>query len=167
LEHDLKNEIALVVCSSEIINAKNKVLFKRKSLLKAGVNFSRKVIRKSIMSGTNIIGEPMVGMFRHNLLDNKIEYASNKYMIDLDFWFKILQFGDLFFINKQLASFRISSDSLSSNLSFKQPFLFYDFAKQSSRKYNVPKINLVVGFLNSIVLGVLRNIIFAFAFKTK
>ncbi len=164
LEADTKQEIALVVSQSCIINSAGKVLFDRKSKLKVGINESKKVYNKCIASGTNIIGEPMSGLFRRELFSSKISFDGlNQYLIDLDFWFKLLQHGNLYSIHKTHAAFRISNRSLSSKLSFKQPLLYQQFIRKAGKKYHVSVVFIIFGHINSSILGVLRNIVFLFA----
>lgn len=64
--------------------------------------------------GTNPIGEPGAVLFRASVL-NHVNQFSDKYThyIDLDFYIKVLKYGDYYFINKPLSNFRVWSRSYS------------------------------------------------------
>ena len=160
LDNDTNFSIALVTSYSHVINSIDKVIFKRKSIFRPGANVSKKVIKKCIRIGTNLIGEPMVGMFRSASLNEDIKYdGSNPYMIDLDFWFKLLQKGNLYTIDDYLSAFRVSSGSLSASLNIKQFKLFKDFIHLQRQKKAISAFDEQIGIVNAFFVALIRNFI--------
>ena len=161
LEQDRNKEISLVACLSDVIDDRDDVIFVRKNLLKSGINNSRKAISRSIILGTNIIGEPMTGLFRKELFNAGCRYdGTNSYLIDFDFWIKLLQKGKLFVVPEHLASFRISSNSISSSLQLKQYSLYSSFIKSLYRQGIISLITYVMGRISALLLVIPRNLIF-------
>jgi len=97
--------LALVVCNSNIISPSGKQVMKRPVRLKAGVNNPKTALKKCLLWGTNVIGEPNVGLFRASITLDLHYDCSNPYMLDSDFWFKLLKRGMLYVQNEQLARF--------------------------------------------------------------
>jgi glycosyltransferase involved in cell wall biosynthesis len=160
LEEDQYRTIALVICRANIIDINNQVILQRKSVLIKGLNNPKRVINKCAFYGTNIIGEPMVGLMRADAIVD-IEFdGSNKYMIDLDFWFKLIQKGQVYLVDKTLASFRVSKNSLSANLNFKQPVLFQKFIRKVKATYKIPLILVIFSHISSLFMGIVRNVVF-------
>ena len=115
LEQDAAKEIALVFGSREIIDPDGRVLMARGL---PGVATGRiaalTLIKRCIHAGTNLIGEPGNGLFRRELIGSIGVYdASYPYMVDLDYWFRILMHGDAFYSAQRTSSFRISAGSWS------------------------------------------------------
>ena len=62
--------------------------------------------------GTNLIGEPGAVLFRRDLaLKVGGFYAENPYVIDLDYWLRLLAQGDAYYLDQPLASFRVNPGS--------------------------------------------------------
>lgn len=161
LDNDSNLSIALVTSYSHVINSIDKVIFVRKKILKEGENSSKKVIKKCIRIGTNIIGEPMVGMIRKDRLNKSIKYSGgNPYMIDLDFWFNILETGNLYIVNDYLSAFRVSPDSLSASLNLKQFKLFKDFIQLQRKKKRINAFDEFIGTITALFITILRNMVF-------
>jgi len=125
-------KLALVICNSNIISPEGKQVMKRPSRLSIGENNSQKVIKRCLFWGTNVIGEPNVGLFKTALISDLRYGCDNPYLFDLDFWAKLLKKGTLYVQDEQLASFRISSESLTSKIGWSQARLFDRFAKKLS-----------------------------------
>lgn len=160
LDNDSSQNISLVTCLSQVINHFDKVLISRKSVFRRGVNSPKKVVSLCLVIGTNIIGEPMVGMFRRSMIKKHAYNGDNPYMIDLDFWFKLLKEGQLYFINHYLTAFRVSGESLSYSLGFRQARLTRFFMCKARSEFNLsPMYNMTI-YLNSMILSFLRNLVF-------
>ena len=166
LDNDTNFSIALVTSYSHVINSIDKVIFKRKSIFRPGANVSKKVIKKCIRIGTNLIGEPMVGMIRRGSLSEDIKYdGSNPYMIDLDFWFKLLQKGNLYIIDDYLSAFRVSSGSLSASLNIKQFKLFKDFIHLQRQKNAINAFDERIGIISAFFVSLIRNFLFFYVIR--
>lgn len=161
LQKDINKHISLVACLSNVIDDRDEVIFVRKNLLKSGINDSRKAVSRSIWLGTNIIGEPMTGLFRKELFDSGCRYdGSNSYLIDFDFWIKVLNHGVLYVVPEHLASFRISSQSISSSLQLKQYSLYSSFIKSLKKNGTISMFTYLMGRISAFILVVPRNLVF-------
>jgi glycosyltransferase involved in cell wall biosynthesis len=163
LDNDTNLAIALVTSYSHVINSIDNVIFKRKSIFHSGENNSKKVMKKCIRMGSNFIGEPMVGMFRRASLHDDLKFdGSNPHMIDLDFWFKLFEKGNLYIINDYLSAFRVSSGSISASLNIKQFILFKDFIDLQRRKNRISTFDQRIGIFNAFFVSLIRNFIFQY-----
>src|SRR5262249_33992788 len=125
---------ALAVCNREGINSHGKIVLSRQLPSRRGLIKGPDLIRASIRRGSNIIGEPVVGLFRRSILDQGVRYHSeNPYCIDLAFWADVLQHGDAYVDAKCLAAFRISDSAVSTQIGLKQAKAFQSFALKLSR----------------------------------
>lgn len=135
LNDDLKERIALVFCARRIIDADGKQVIARRLFgISRGVIVSQELIRKCIRYGTNFIGEPGAVLFR--LRDAKeVGWFNGQipYVIDLDYWIRLLSKGDGYFIDKFLCSFRVSPGSWSVEIGAKQSEEFVSFIRRVAK----------------------------------
>jgi glycosyltransferase involved in cell wall biosynthesis len=76
------------------------------------------IIRRTLAMGTNPIGEPGAVLMRTEAARRAGRFDQRfPYMIDLDFWLKLLQLGDIVMTPEPLCSFRVSKESTSVDLS--------------------------------------------------
>jgi hypothetical protein len=62
-----------------------------------------------VRRGTNLLGEPGAVLLRRALATRiGLFDATNPYVIDLDYWFRLLAHGDAHYCDEALASFRVS-----------------------------------------------------------
>lgn len=115
LEADHVESVALVFSARNVLGPDGRVLTRRgypgghEGTIDGSV-----VMRSCVRRGTNLIGEPGAVLFRKSLAE-KIGFfdAINPYVIDLDYWFRLLAHGDAYFCAEPLASFRVSNSSWS------------------------------------------------------
>lgn len=107
--------VALVFCSRRIIDSRGRVIALRTyPRARRGLIPGEKAMRNCIRHGTNVIGEPGGVLFRKSLMDEVGVFdGSLGYIIDLDYWFRLLTLGHAYYIDKPLVSFRISKKSWS------------------------------------------------------
>jgi glycosyltransferase involved in cell wall biosynthesis len=132
LEADTAKALALVFGYRQIINAKGRVIMKRGL---PGAQYGRvrsgDLVRRCVRAGTNLIGEPGNGLFRSELIAKIGPYdAGFPYMVDADYWFRVLMHGDAFFTNSHSSSFRLSSGSWSTAIGRKQFANFRGFIEK-------------------------------------
>jgi len=115
LAEDEEHKIALVFCARSIVNSKGRIVAHRVyPSSKDGVFSGKAVIRACVRRGTNLIGEPGAVMFRKSLAESVGRFdGSLPYVIDLDYWFRLLATGNAYGLRAPLASFRVSSGSWS------------------------------------------------------
>ncbi len=120
LQHKQEN-IGIVTCKKRVINQSGKNVMPGFGLRGESRIVSGSVaIQKSIRSGRNIIGEPSVVLLKTSVLKASGLFELPEFTPDIKMWFKILQKNDLYFIDKTLASYRISEQSTSSSVSKSQ-----------------------------------------------
>ena len=110
LEADLDEEIALVFSARSILDPQGRLLARRGYPRgKEGPTKAQEVVRACIRQGTNLLGEPGAVLMRLSLARRVGNFnASLPYVIDLDYWFRLLAHGDAWYCPESLAMFRIS-----------------------------------------------------------
>jgi glycosyltransferase involved in cell wall biosynthesis len=137
------SHIALVTSHTDLINEAGVKLMTKKFPFKSGLINSKKAISANFLFGTNKIGEPGCGLFKTDLFKKVGEYdKQNNYMVDLDFWFRILLTGNLYVIPESLASFRINTHATTTKTKNSQAKLFIQFVKKiyKDKRYSVSLI---------------------------
>lgn len=133
LNDDTDQKIALVFCRRDILSPSGKILMQRgyPGANEGQINASA-AIRACVRRGTNLIGEPGAVMFRKELAEKVGGFNStNPYVIDLDYWFRLLFHGDAYFCKPILSSFRVSSQSWSVVIGSNQDRDFISFVKRT------------------------------------
>ena len=134
LERDTEEKIALVFCARRIVVAGDRAVTVRGYPGgKQGVIPGCTVVRRCVRFGTNLIGEPGSVMFRKSLALRVGPFdATNAYVIDLDYWFRLLLQGDAYYFPEPLAAFRVSSGSWSVAIGNSQSVDFCQFVTRIS-----------------------------------
>lgn len=169
LDQDEQKRIALVFCARTIIDATGVILMSR------GYPSGRKetiggqlLIRRCLWFGTNLIGEPGGVLFRRDLaVSVGLFDASVPYVIDLDYWFRLLLRGDGYYLPERLASFRLSTDSLSVAIGGKQSEEFCRFVARISRNpdFRTRYVDILMANLMARINNVMRMMIYHFVLK--
>lgn len=115
-------EVALVACRRDVVGPDGRVLFAGRGLggLLGRVE-GRAALRAVVRSGTNPLGEPVAGLVR--TADARVLggfRADLPYVIDLDWWCRLLERGALWGLGETLVAFRVSPSSWSVALAAEQ-----------------------------------------------
>ncbi len=167
-QKDIHQKISLVISSRDIISPENKIIMNRKFPFFTGKISSKRAIRMNFWFGTNVVGEPVSGLFRSDFVKNGGKYSSdNLYLIDLDFWCKILQSGSLYVIHKPLSAFRISRNSLSSSLRFEQAGLYRKFSRKLYQRESSPikRHHVWIGYSMALMMQLARKVLYFIYFR--
>jgi len=146
--------VSLVSCQRTIIDPDGKTLIKKVNFIDGGRKEPSDLVRKMVRMGTNIIGEPVCGLFPAALLGKTRGYSARiPYTIDLDFWVQLLRLGDLWMIDDPLCAFRISNLSWSSRIGEMRHQQFLAFMQEVAEipKFKVSDLDLFIGRFNSAV----------------
>ncbi|MEI8027720.1 MAG: glycosyltransferase [Pseudomonadota bacterium] len=163
-ENPANRGLALVTGPRVVINSAGKRMGIRGDLHQGRIS-SLIAIKKVIRSGTNPLGEPAAGMFK-KIDAEKIGgyriYAP--YAIDVDFWIRLLQLGDLWFMSDPVSTFRISKQSWSSNIGLRQSLDFRKFIARAKQENSlvISSLDVFIGSQKSVILGFLRVLYFKF-----
>ena len=169
LERDVDHQIALVFSAREIIGPTGKVVFRRGYADAAeGRLAGLDVVARCIRNGTNLIGEPGAVMLRKQLADATGPFdGQDPYVIDLDYWFRLLAAGDAYYFDRPLASFRIYSGSWSVAIGAGQTGDFRRFIARiaAQARFSVGRLDRWVGYLMAGVNTHLRRVFYRFMLK--
>lgn len=129
LDADGAKRVALVFCARDVIGPDGGVLMGRGYPRAAeGAIGAAAAMRASMRAGTNLIGEPGGVMFRRELAAKVGPFdAAQPYVIDLDYWFRLLVHGDAYYLPARLAAFRVSNQQWSVVLGDSQASDFNSF----------------------------------------
>lgn len=110
LEADTAQHLSLVFSAREVIGPDGRLLMVRGC---PGVSEGRiaaaELVRACVRRGTNLIGEPGAVLLRRELAQRLERFdGQDGYVIDLDFWFRLLEHGDAYYLAQPLAAFRVS-----------------------------------------------------------
>lgn len=132
LEGDTQEQLALVFCPREVIGPDGRVLARRGYAgAPAGRIGSHDLMRACVRRGTNLIGEPGAVLCRRSLAQRVGGFDMQQpYVIDLDYWFRLLRHGDAYHLPRRLAAFRVSAAQWSVALSDTQSRDFIDFVER-------------------------------------
>jgi glycosyltransferase involved in cell wall biosynthesis len=161
LQHKQEN-LGIVTCKKRVINQNGKNVMPGFGLRGQSRIVSGSVaIRKSIRSGRNIIGEPSVVLIKTSVLKASGLFESPEFTPDIKMWFKILQKHDLYFIDKTLASYRISEQSTSSSVSKSQGAQFVELIHEIMKTDStiIGNLNAKIGVIRSHLNSQLRRFI--------
>lgn len=118
-----ENPTAVFVASPrDLIDAQGKVVMQARGLagLRGRVS-GREAVRRSVLAGTNIFGEPGCVMFRRELLVREGGWDNSfPYLIDQASYTRVMLHGDMVALPRTLASFRISASQWSVRLAQEQ-----------------------------------------------
>ncbi len=146
--------VSLVSCQRTIIDSDGKTLIRKVNFIDGGRKEPSDLVRKMVRMGTNIIGEPVCGLYPAALIGKTRGYSARiPYTIDLDFWAQLLRLGDLWMIDEPLCAFRISSASWSSRIGELRHQQFLDFMQEVAAidSFKVNDLDLFIGRFNSAV----------------
>lgn len=161
LENSAYSGVVLTFCDRDVINDRDEVvLASRKRGKSPGLRDGVELIRASIRVGTNLIGEPVVALFRREAIKSSVMCnPANAFLSDLNLWAELLRSGDAFFDPTCLASFRISREAATAKIGLRQAAYFREFAKRlhDDPFYRVSFPDLLSSYLLSFPLCLLRN----------
>lgn len=81
----------------------------------------REAVRSMVRTGTNLIGEPSAVLIRAQTFHEVGGFdESAGYAVDMELWSRLLSRGDLFFVPRPLAAFRVSGGQWSVRLAAEQ-----------------------------------------------
>jgi glycosyltransferase involved in cell wall biosynthesis len=164
LEADDNQQISLVFGCRQIIDAQGNVLMARgPGRERTGLINGKRLVQRCIRAGTNLIGEPGAGLCRRETMGKVGFYdARFAFVVDLDYWFRLLQHGDAYYTGTLCSAFRVSEGSWSVALGRKQIADFRNFAIHYNEKHplNISSVDLRVGVCRAHVNTTMRILIY-------
>ena len=164
LEKDQDRIIALVFGQREVITSSGKILMARKPLGKNSRKISAKqLINRCVASGGNIIGEPGNGLIRREVLDQVGPYDdSHPYTIDMNFWFRILQYGCGYYMAQVTSSFRVHPHAWTSEIGQNQHRDYMGTVQNFSKNpnYDISDKSKKLGAIRAVINTKIRQFVY-------
>ena len=149
LDADTDERIALVFGARDIIGPTGRVLTRRGLRgVPPGRVPAAALVRHCVRRGTNVIGEPGAILFRRALADKVGRFDGQQgFVIDLDYWIRLLAYGDAWYMAEPVSSFRISRGSWSVAIGRRQSRQYTDFIARMKSAGHVSnsRSDLVIG----------------------
>jgi len=121
-------DAVLAFCRRRIIGPHDRQYFTRGPHIKPGLIPGSAIVKSCMTRGTNLIGEPAAVLFRRRTAEAVGPFSAKfPYVIDLDYWVRLLQHGDAFYSAEALASFRVSPQQWSVAIGSRQSADFIQF----------------------------------------
>ncbi|MDO9598614.1 MAG: glycosyltransferase family 2 protein [Azoarcus sp.] len=161
---DANPELVLAFCSRNIIGPRGRPILIKRVKWPTGRVPAGALLRRCVRGGTNLIGEPGAVLFRRTTATRIGEFdASIPYVLDLDYWARLLAHGDAWCERSPLASFRISGASWSVEIGRRQSDEFERFIDRMAAAPHVCASNAdrVVGRINARLNSLARRAIYA------
>jgi glycosyltransferase involved in cell wall biosynthesis len=155
--------LALVFCARTIIDADGRALMTRGYPGRGGAIPGRSVVRRCLRRGTNLVGEPGGVLLPLELARRAGAFdGSLGYVIDLDYWCRLLLHGDAFYQPETLASFRVSGGSWSVAIGWQQSRQVRSFVARiaADPAYGASRLDAAAGWLMAALNSVLRLFVY-------
>ncbi len=154
------SEHPVLLCAPrDIIDAAGRRWMRRGFPGKSGIHAGAEAVSRSVRTGTNLFGEPAAVLMHREtaLLAGGFDPAW-RFCIDLDFWVRILQYGNVYTTSAALCAFRVSPQSWSMALVHSQAREFCEWMARSQRSGSLKAGRgvLLLGRLNAYALMIQR-----------
>ncbi|QBG47494.1 glycosyltransferase [Verrucomicrobia bacterium S94] len=153
-------EVTLVHNARKIIDPSGKVLTTRRLNEKTGIKDSKASLKAIVRSGTNPIGEPAAVMFRRATKEQIRGFSDvDMYSIDIEYWTRLLEKGQRYYIDEVLSSFRVWPDSASVKLFGTQSRSMKAFYRRLEKQFpeSIHPADVRIGALKSRFLELARG----------
>lgn len=171
LEEDKAGEIVLVFGSRQIIDPQGRILMTRGlPRTKAGRIGAIMLVKRCVRAGSNLIGEPGNGLFRSEIIKRIGFYdATYPYLVDLDYWFRILIYGAAHYSATHSSSFRVSPGSWSVAIGSKQYQDFKSFVDKyhADARFKISQSDRVIGLVKAYINTLARAFFYRYLFAKK
>lgn len=164
LEADLAERLALVFSARTVLGPNGRNLMQRGYPgAREGPLPAQQVLRACARRGTNLLGEPGAVLFRRALGHRIGSFdAREPYVIDMDYWFRLLRHGDAYYLADPLASFRVSGSQWSVLLGQQQSDDFLRCVARHRASWSPPLslMDRVVGRITPVLNNLARRVFY-------
>ena len=170
LDDDHLAEVALVFCDRSIIGPSGRVLMTRRFASTGARLAGNEIARRMARLGTNPIGEPGAVLFRRSAAVSAGPFnGARPFVIDIDYWLRLLTFGSAGCIPEVLASFRLSRSSQSVRMARAQAAEFSAFLADLHRSgsHHLNLFDVKMGGLMAAANSVGRSVFYRLAIKER
>lgn len=149
LDADRDGAIALAFGARDIVDGTGRrVTTRRLRGFGAGRIAAATLARACVRRGTNMVGEPGAVLFRRALAERVGPFdAAQPYVIDLDYWLRLLAHGDAWYADRPVSAFRVSGGSWSVRIGRAQSRQYGEFLDRMRAAGLVPAtaLDMMVG----------------------
>lgn len=171
LEQDKENRIALVFGARNIVDFQGKIITRRGYPGgREGSIDGIQLIRLCIRRGTNLIGEPGNVLMRKVLADKVGSFNGDfSYVIDLDYWVRLLVHGDGYYLAGPMSAFRISPGSWSVAIGSRQNEDVRNFIDRIAGLFQIDlsETDVLLGKLRARINNILRILFYFYVLKVR
>lgn len=154
-------DVVLVYCARDIIDRTGRRVMTAR-FPGNGMVSGQELVRRTVRYGTNIIGEPGAVLFRADAASHAGGFdASLGFVTDLDYWVRLLKFGNAYAIPDALCTFRISGENWSVELGHNRCSHYLQFLdKLAGHDNRVSSLDLLIGRLMARTNEHLRRLVY-------
>ena len=160
LAGDCDERVALAFGAREIIDDGGRVLARRGLKgVPTGRIAAATLRRACVRRGTNVIGEPGAVLFRRSLAQRIGGFDGQQgYVIDLDYWLRLLAHGDAWYSDATVSAFRVARGSWSVAIGNQQSRQYMDFLRRvrASGLLAPTRIDMALGRINARINQAMR-----------
>ena len=163
-KHHSNDNIAMVISEKNVINKNGEILLKKKFPGKQGIHNGLRAIQKSISLGTNIFGEPGCVLVDREIACQTSGFLiedSLTYVMDLNFYCRLLKNSNLYVLKEPLFSFRVSPSSATASFKWSQARIFCKLINKLEREIPINLLTRTIGKILAYIHCVARNLIFS------
>jgi glycosyltransferase involved in cell wall biosynthesis len=156
--------VVLVCGARKIIDRAGRALMTRSFGKARGRVSGRRAVRACVRAGTNLIGEPGAVLMRTAFARELGRFHDSEfYVLDLDFWCRALERGDLFVLGEAVASFRVAAGSASVRTARSQGRDFRRFIDRLARdnRFGLRPGDCAIGKARATLNNLLRRALYA------
>jgi glycosyltransferase involved in cell wall biosynthesis len=158
------SDIALVFCGRKIITRSGRHLLTARFYKDRRVT-GAEVLRKSVVNATNVVGEPGAVLFLREFSKLVGEFSPKRpYVVDMDYWMRLLGHGDAIAQYELLTSFRIDNN-LSVRIGPSRKNQFTELCCDLSQKWNLSPTLLLYGKCRAAFNEFLRRFVHKLFFR--
>lgn len=164
LERDTNAQLALVFGARHITDADGRTLTTRgcPGAAEGRINAAA-LVRRCVRFGTNLIGEPGSVLMRTSLAHQVGPFdGSLGYVIDLDYWVRLLAQGDAYYLERPVSSFRVSGGSWSVAIGGRQSEEYRKFIDRVAVQphWRIGRIDALAGNIMARLNNILRLVFY-------
>lgn len=163
-------QAVLAFSKRQIITPDGRRLMTRGGPWPEGLVAPESVVRRCVLAGTNLIGEPSAVLFRTAVAQRIGGFDGNiPYLIDLDYWLRLMAHGPGWAIAAPLASFRVSPQQWSARLHRRQYEAFNHFVSDgiATKAFPVSALDQLRGRLAARLNSIGRSCIYRVLDKSR
>lgn len=157
-------DVAFVYCARDVVDAHGRPVMKARFPGQGRID-RRALIRKNVLHGMNVVGEPGAVLFRAAASRRIGGFdARLPYIVDLDYWTRLLAVGDAYALSETLCTFRLSNANWSVALGDARKTNYLQFIDDLAGKDKVglTRLEVLAGKTRTRVNEMLRKKVYRF-----